>query len=115
MTDGAKNFGINSKEIALSKQVVFNALQNGHPIICSMKKGDFTDEDIDTAKKTFISAIKAIQDEQDEEITYFISQELSGEKPDFDEYMNQINSVTKEQIQDAANKISVNTIYFLTK
>ena len=80
-----------------------------------MKKGDFTDEDIDTAKKTFISAIKAIQDEQDEEITYFISQELSGEKPDFDEYMNQINSVTKEQIQDAANKISVNTIYFLTK
>lgn len=42
MTDGAKNFGINSKEIALSKQVVFNALQNGHPIICSMKKGDFT-------------------------------------------------------------------------
>ena len=42
MIDGAKSFGINSKEIALSKIVVFNALQNGHPIICSMKKGDFT-------------------------------------------------------------------------
>lgn len=42
ITEGAKSFGINSKQIALSKQVVFNALKNGHPIICSMKKGDFT-------------------------------------------------------------------------
>ena len=78
-----------------------------------MKKGDFTDEDIQSAKETFISAIKSIQDEQDEEITYFISQELLGDKPDFEEYINKMQSVTKQQVQDVANKISVNTVYFL--
>lgn len=78
-----------------------------------MKKGDFNIEDIDSAKRTFVSAIKAIQDEQDAEITYFISQELSGDKPDFAEYEEKIKAVTKEQVQDIANKISVNTVYFL--
>ena len=80
-----------------------------------MKKGDFTEEDINSAKRTFISAIKAIQDEQDAEITYFIAQELAGNKQDFEEYMAKINSVTKQQIQDVANKITVNTVYFLAK
>lgn len=78
-----------------------------------MKNGDFTEEDIESAKRTFVSAIKAIQDEQDAEITYFISQELSGDKPDFAEYEEKIKAVTKEQVQDIANKISVNTVYFL--
>lgn len=78
-----------------------------------MKNGDFTEEDIESAKKTFVSAIKAIQDEQDEEMTYFISQELEGNKPNFDEYEQKIKAVTKQQVQDIANKISVNTVYFL--
>ena len=78
-----------------------------------MKNGDFTEEDVEGAKRTFVSAIKAIQDEQDEEITYFIGQELSGNVPDFEEYTKRILAVTKEQVQDIANKINVNTVYFL--
>lgn len=42
MTEGARKLGVNSKEISLSKNVIFQALENGHPIICSMRKGDFT-------------------------------------------------------------------------
>lgn len=78
-----------------------------------MKNGDFTEEDVEGAKRTFVSAIKAIQDEQDAEITYFIGQELSGNVPDFEEYTKRILAVTKEQVQDIANKINVNTVYFL--
>ncbi len=78
-----------------------------------MKNGDFTAEDVEGAKRTFVSAIKAIQDEQDEEITYFIGQELSENTPDFEEYTKRILDVTKEQVQNIANKISVNTVYFL--
>lgn len=78
-----------------------------------MKNGDFTEEDVEGAKRTFVSAIKAIQDEQDEEITYFIGQELSRNVPDFEEYTKRILAVTKEQVQNMANKISVNTVYFL--
>lgn len=41
MTD-VSVWGIKSREISLSKSTIFNALQNNHPIICSMRKGDFT-------------------------------------------------------------------------
>lgn len=79
----------------------------------AMKKGDFSNEDMESAKKTFVSAIKAVQDEQDAEITYFVTQELSGGIPDYEKYIEKIQAVTKQQVQDMANKISVNTVYFL--
>ncbi len=42
MTLGAKKLGLQSNELPLSKNSIFNSLKNGHPIICSMRKGDFT-------------------------------------------------------------------------
>jgi len=78
-----------------------------------MKNGKFTDEDIDNAKKYMIAGIKTVQDEQDSEITYYMGQELSGKFTTFEEYMEKINNVTKEQVQEIANNISINTIYFL--
>lgn len=42
MTEGVKKFGVKGREIALDKDVVFSELQEGHPIICSMRPGDFT-------------------------------------------------------------------------
>lgn len=42
MTEGAQQFGIYGEEMGLSDDEVFSALENGHPIICSMRPGDFT-------------------------------------------------------------------------
>ena len=42
MTEGAQQFGIYGEEMGLSEDEVFSALENGHPIICSMRPGDFT-------------------------------------------------------------------------
>jgi len=47
------------------------------------------------------------------EITYYFGQEISNIKYTLDEYVSQIQKVTKEQIIDLAQKISINTIYFL--
>jgi len=78
-----------------------------------MKNGNFTDEEIENAKKYMISGIKTVKDEQDSEITYYLGQELSGTFKSFDEYSEKIEQVTREQIQEIANKIQINTIYFL--
>lgn len=78
-----------------------------------MKKGDFTDEEVENAKQGIIAAIKSIDDEQDTEITYFFGQELSKNKVDIDNYMSKVSKVKKQDVVDIANKISVNTIYFL--
>lgn len=79
-----------------------------------MKKGLFTDEDILQAKKNIISGIKFIPEEQDTELIYYFSQELSGYEMGYEEYMNKINNVQKQDIINLANKIQINTIYFLT-
>lgn len=38
----AQTYGITAEELALSQQAVFESLQSGNPIICSMLPGDFT-------------------------------------------------------------------------
>lgn len=42
MTLGSKHFGVEGKELPLTKNNIYNALESGKPIICSMRKGDFT-------------------------------------------------------------------------
>ncbi len=78
-----------------------------------MKKGNFSDEDINQAKINIISTIKFIPEEQDTELLYYFSQELSGYQMEYEEYIEKINAITKEDIINLANKIQVNTIYFL--
>lgn len=78
-----------------------------------MKNGNFTDEEINSAKTNIIATIKSIPDEQDTEITYYFGQELSEIKMNFEEYENSVNLVTKQNIIDFANKIKINIIYFL--
>ncbi len=42
MTQGSSHFGIKAKELKLDRASVMSELQNGHPIICSLRPGDFT-------------------------------------------------------------------------
>lgn len=60
-----------------------------------------------------ISTIKSIPDEQDTGITYYLGQELSEYKMTFEEYEEEIQKVTKEEIVDFAKKVHIDTIFFL--
>ena len=78
-----------------------------------MKKGEFSDKNIQEAKTNIISTINFIPDEQDTELMYYFSQELSGYEMDYEEYIEKINSINKEEIIELANRMQINTIYFL--
>ena len=78
-----------------------------------MKKGEFTDKNIEEAKTNIISTINFIPEEQDTELIYYFSQELSGYEMEYKEYVEKINSITKDDIINLANRIQINTIYFL--
>ena len=78
-----------------------------------IKYGKFTDVDIDNAKTSIIATIKFIPDEQDTTLTYYFGQELSKYKMRYEDYANRINEVTKQDIIEYANKVSIHTIYFL--
>ena len=89
------------------------ALETIKEQIEDMKKGNFTDKDIEDSKKLIISSVKSISAEQDTEITYDYGQELSNEHTTIKDYQQNIEQVKREQIVDIANKININTIYFL--
>ena len=78
-----------------------------------MRKGDFTEEDIENSKKGIISTIDLIEDEQDTGITYYFGQELSNNKIHPEEYKEIVQKVKKEDIVKIANSVSIDTIYFL--
>ncbi len=78
-----------------------------------MKKGKFTDEDIQSAKNLIFATINNIEEEQDTEISYYFGQELANSNVTIEEYKSKIEQVTKEQIEEVANNIAINTIYFL--
>ena len=78
-----------------------------------MKNGDFTEEDIENAKTIVEASVGSIPESQDSEITYYFSQELSDEFVSTEDYIKKINEVKKDEIVEIANKIQINTIYFL--
>ena len=100
------NCGIEIKNYDKALEIIKQQIED-------MKKGDFTDEEVENAKKGIIASIKTIDDEQDTEITYFFSQELSKSKCNIEQYMQRISEVTKDKVVDVANKVSINTVYFL--
>lgn len=98
--------GIEIADYERAKELINKELQD-------MKDGKFSEEDLENAKKFIIFGIKAIVDEQETGVTYYIGQELSGANVAPEEYIDKINAVTKEQIQEIANKIQIDTVYFL--
>ena len=78
-----------------------------------IKNGDFTDEDIKSAKNLIFATIDSIEVEQDTEISYYFGQELAKSDVTIKEYKKKKKKVTKEQIEEVANSIKINTIYFL--
>lgn len=44
MSKGCEKFGVKSKELPLSETIIRKNLTAGHPIICSVGKGDFTEK-----------------------------------------------------------------------
>lgn len=100
------NCGIEIKNYDKALEIIKQQIED-------MKNGDFTEEEVENAKKGIIASIKTIDDEQDTEITYFFSQELSNSKCNIEQYMNDFKAVTREKVIDIANKVSINTVYFL--
>lgn len=89
------------------------ALETIKQQLTDMEKGDFSEEDLNNAKRLIVSSVDAISEEQDTEITYYYGQELSDRFMSIEDYKKQILEVTKEQVVELAKQVQINTIYFL--
>ena len=78
-----------------------------------MRKGEFSDEAFNSAKEYVKAGVVAIETEQDTGIVYYIGQEISKTNTTIEEYLKNIESVTREDIIEVANHVNLNTVYFL--
>lgn len=78
-----------------------------------MKKGNFEEKDVEQAKQFIIHGINSIVEDQETGVNYYISQEFLNTSVTPEEYIEKINNVTKDEIVQIAQKIRINTIYFL--
>ena len=80
-----------------------------------MKNGDFSKEDMNKAKELIVASCKSMQDEQDSELSYYFNKELNEEKTTIENYIADVQAVSKEDVINVANNVKTDTIYFLTK
>lgn len=77
-----------------------------------MVKGEFTEEDIDYAKKALLSSVKSSQDTPSGLLDNYVFNSKLG-TPLLKERAKELQTITKEEIITLAKKIKLNTIYML--
>ncbi|MEW8973292.1 MAG: pitrilysin family protein [Tissierellaceae bacterium] len=78
-----------------------------------VKSGDFTDEDIRISIKSLQSSTESIRDSIFLISEFFFSQLISQDFRTLEEILDDLEKVTREEIVEAANKIAIDTIYFM--
>ena len=101
--------------------MIYSGIENGNDkevyklikkVLQNVSKGNFTKENLEDAKSTLISAINASKDSQAGIINTYYASVLVGAK-DFEERIENINKITKENIIDLAKKVHIHTVYTL--
>lgn len=103
--------------------LVYSGLDGSHKDLCielvnkalnEMIAGDFTDEELDNAKKHIISSLKMSEDTPGGIVNNYLFMNLD-QVPLYDERIKEFSCVTREEIMEVAKKIKLNTVYLLTK
>ncbi|MTI49055.1 EF-P 5-aminopentanol modification-associated protein YfmF [Sporosalibacterium faouarense] len=83
--------------------------------IQELKDGEFTDDDIEQSKNSLITTIRSMTDNNYSMSEFYLSQALTKDTSHISDMIEKINKVSKDEIIEAANKLSLDTIYFLRK
>lgn len=81
--------------------------------LIAMQSGDFTDEEIETAKRTIISGARQIYDNPSALEAFDFRRILAGVSETSEELIEKIKSVTREDVVRMAKKVRIDTVYFL--
>ncbi len=79
----------------------------------AMRKGEFTDQDIDQTKAVIKNQLLETIDTARGMVEVFYQNAVTGKSNPINEWLEGIDSVSKKQIIEVANKIQQDTIYFL--
>lgn len=99
--------GIDPKDYTKAKGIILEQMD-------AMVSGDFTDEQIEEAKKLVVNQWKETLDHPDGLVEILYHQVLAGAERSPDQFIKEINQVSKENLLEVGQKIELDTVYFLT-
>ena len=98
--------GIDSENYALAKDAVLSQIND-------MKNGNISEKEFIAAKKSILNVYSAVADSPNAIERYYLGRIVNGIDSDISDFIEKINTLTLEEVIEAANKISLHTIYFL--
>ena len=101
------------KLVIIAANGVGNIRDKFNTINGNIKKGDISEQELESARQLIVSTSKLIPESGENLITYYYDKEMNGEVPDLDKFINDIQKVKIEDIVDVAQDVTVDTIYFL--
>ena len=96
----------------IDKENYHKTLELTTNLLKDMKKGKFTDKDINIAKEYYNTACEEVEESEYKIINEYLSQEILGIEP-LEERVKIMNKVTKKDIIKVAKKIEMDTVFLL--
>lgn len=98
--------GVETKNIERAKQEILFQLDE-------MKKGNFDENEVDAAKMSICNSYRSISDSLGNLESWYLSQTFTNQIKRPEEAAAIISAVTRQEIIDAANRITLDTVYRL--
>lgn len=80
----------------------------------AMKKGDFTDEELENARRSILNGLRGVNDGHSSLASWYFERIYHNDFYTPEEYMERIKKVTREDVIAAANTLKLDTVYVLT-
>lgn len=80
----------------------------------AMKNGDFTDDELENARRTILNSLKGVNDGAQSIQHWYFNRIYENDVYSPEEYAERIKKVTREEIVAAANSLKLDTVYVLT-
>ena len=96
----------------IDKENYNKSLELTTELLKDMKKGKFTDKDINIAKEYYNTACEEVEESEYKIINEYLSQEILGVEP-LEERVKIMNNVTKKDIVKVIKKIDMDTVFIL--
>jgi predicted Zn-dependent peptidase len=81
----------------------------------ALQDGDFTDDEIDSAKKAIINTLRAVSDKATAISAWYFARLFAGTVETPEQRITAIENVTRKDIIEAANLLKLDTVYLLEK
>ncbi len=79
-----------------------------------MKRGEFTDKELESTRLAILNSLRSTGDSLGSIESWYLTQILMGSSASPAQEAELMSKITKEQVVAAANKVTLDTVYFLT-